>query len=104
MVLETVPSLEVTVTASLPVPIGATKVIAVSLQVEASKVTPLNVMVPTVPKSVPLMVTMSPIAPLLGDKLLMTGEMTTGGGVVTVMICVTGALDPLALLAISVTV
>jgi len=43
------------------------------------------------------------MAPLAGDNALMTGAMTTGAGSVTVMVCVTGAPAPLALLTISVT-
>ncbi len=73
----------VTLTRAERLPTGTTKVIAVSVQDVAVTAASPKVTTPAVPKSLPLIVTMSPTGPGLGDHVVMTGPVMTGTVVTT---------------------
>ena len=57
----------VTVIIPLVAPVGTGTVITVGLQLQAVPVTPLNLIVPLVPRLLPLMITFTPTPPRLGE-------------------------------------
>ncbi len=67
-----------TVTTMFPVvaPVGTGTVIEVAFQLVGLAAVPLNVTAPVVPKLVPLMVTVAPTDPEVGDTLVTTGPIT----------------------------
>ena len=92
-----------TVTTTFPVvaPDGTTVTIIVEFQLLVVAVVPLNVTVPEDPKFVPVIVTVVPIAPEVGFRLVIEG----GGGATVPIVIVSVALPvPLAFVALTVTV
>ena len=76
-------SVGVTLTRAERVPTGTTKVIAVSVQDVVVTAAAPNVTTPAVPKLLPLIVTIVPTTPWLGDNEVMTGALMTGTAVTT---------------------